>query len=68
MMLTDELHDPAGVALELIIRGLLAVLRALGPIPTILVAIATAVVEIGLILCATILILIGRRLRRLAQT
>ena len=57
-------HDPVGVVFELIVDGVLGVLDALGPIPTILVALLTIVVEIGLLVGAAVLILIGRRLRR----
>lgn len=57
-------RDPVGVAFELIVNGLIAVLDALGPIPAILVALLTIVVEIGLLVGAAVLILIGRRLRR----
>jgi hypothetical protein len=63
MTLTDHFHDPAGALVELVIEAVLGVLRFLGPIPTILVIIVTVTVEIGLILGAIILILIGRRLR-----
>lgn len=57
-------HEPIGVVFELIINGVIGVLDALGPIPAILVALLTAIVEIGLVVGAAILILIGRRLRR----
>lgn len=57
-------HDPIGVAFELVVNGVIGVLDALGPIPTILVALLTIVVEIGLLVVAAILIVIGRRLRR----
>ena len=45
-----------------VLEALAIELRALGPIPTIVVAVLT--VEIALIVGAVILILIGRRLRR----
>jgi len=60
-------HDPVGVVFELIVNGVISVLDALGPIPAILVALLTIVVEIGLIVGAVILIVIGRRLRRPAR-
>ena len=57
-------RDPIGVVFELVVNGVIGVLDALGPIPTILVALLTIVVEIGLLVGAALLILIGRRLRR----
>ena len=57
-------HDPAGAILVLLIDGVLGLLDAVGPLPTIVVALITIIVEIGLIAGAVILILIGRRLRR----
>jgi hypothetical protein len=60
-------HDPAGVAIELIAELVFGLLRLLGPLPAILVAVLTVIVEIGLIIGAILLILIGRRLRRPAR-
>ncbi|HEX6682873.1 MAG TPA: hypothetical protein VF062_08770, partial [Candidatus Limnocylindrales bacterium] len=68
MALTDRVHDPAGVVIELIFNGVLDLLRALGPLPTILVVLITIAVEVVLVACAVILIVIGRRLRRLPRT
>ena len=68
MALTGQVHDPAGAILELIVEGVFWVLRALGPIPTILVILTTVIVEIVLIVGGIALILIGRRLRAVRGT
>lgn len=60
-------HDPIGVAFEALVNVVMSILDALGPIPTILVALLTIVVEIGLLVGAAILIAIGRFLRRPAR-
>jgi hypothetical protein len=57
-------HGGPEIIIELAVRGVIWLLDILGPIPAILVALLTIVVEIGLLLGAGILFVIGRRLRR----
>jgi hypothetical protein len=67
MALRKGHHDPIGVAFEAVVNVVISILDFLGPIPTILVALLTIVVEIGLLAGAAILIVIGRMLRRPAR-
>ncbi len=57
-------RDPVGVAFELLVNAVVDTLDALGPIPTIMVALLTVVIEIVLLALAVMLIFIGRRLGR----